>query len=152
MKLAVGTIRLVPPRAPAIARSFDDDEDPEGGGITRTSSLHDGREPYIKLGRLATLKEYRRLGLARMLLNAALEWASQHPATIMPPASPATKEAARIERGSTPTLTSGTAWCWCTPSCTCNAGGRGSASSETTAWAPGTRRASSTWACGGGYR
>lgn len=45
------------------------------GAADRPTSLHDGREPYVKLGRLAVLPAYRRRhGIARMLVRAALEW------------------------------------------------------------------------------
>ena len=44
--------------------------------------MHDGREPYVKLGRLATLKEYRGLGLGRMLVTAALDWAARNAETL----------------------------------------------------------------------
>ncbi|OCK74241.1 hypothetical protein K432DRAFT_386935 [Lepidopterella palustris CBS 459.81] len=53
-------------------------------------------EPYLKLGRLATLSAYRKLGLSRLLINAALEWASSHPQYIGRQLSPATMEAAKL--------------------------------------------------------
>ncbi|MCJ1352919.1 MAG: hypothetical protein MMC33_002903 [Icmadophila ericetorum] len=88
-KVAVGTIRLIPPPHaphPIPGKHYAGDE---LGSPAETSSLqtatadqattlHDGREAYVKLGRLATLKEYRRLGLGRLLVNAALEWVSKN--------------------------------------------------------------------------
>ncbi|KAJ6121206.1 Acyl-CoA N-acyltransferase [Penicillium sp. IBT 18751x] len=39
-------------------------------------------EPYIKLSRVAVLREYRGLGLGRKLIQVALEWAAHHAAEI----------------------------------------------------------------------
>lgn len=61
------------------------------------SSQNPNNESYIKIGRLATLAPYRKLGLGRMLLETALEWASKNPQLILPPPSAASREAARIE-------------------------------------------------------
>lgn len=47
-------------------------------GRDRPTAMHDGHEPYVKLGRLATLSEYRGLGLGRLLVNTAVDWASRH--------------------------------------------------------------------------
>ena len=86
--MPVGTIRLVPPphgRHPEAGRRYRGDEvagsgcsdgDGQGKG-DRATSLHDGKEAYVKLGRLATLKEYRGLGLGRLLVNTALEWVAK---------------------------------------------------------------------------
>ncbi|KAI9766881.1 MAG: hypothetical protein M1840_006178 [Geoglossum simile] len=83
-QLPVATIRLVPPPHPASSSS---------AGLTAT------KEPYIKLGRLATLPAYRRLGLARLLINTALEWAKDNTITIQPMLPPMTREAQLIGRG-----------------------------------------------------
>ncbi len=66
----IGTIRLVP---------FPHPPHPEPG-----SSYHDGKEPYIKLGRLAVAKEFRGSGLARMLVSASMTWAQQNPTYFNP--------------------------------------------------------------------
>ncbi len=42
------------------------------------TGMWDGRERYIKIGRMATLKEYRGRGVAAMLLEEALRWAGAH--------------------------------------------------------------------------
>ncbi|KAL9598545.1 MAG: hypothetical protein Q9219_004447 [cf. Caloplaca sp. 3 TL-2023] len=42
------------------------------------TALWDGREPYVKIGRVATLPEYRGRGIAVRLLDAALEDAGEH--------------------------------------------------------------------------
>lgn len=45
--------------------------------VDRKTDLHDGVEPYIKLGRLCVLKEYRGNKLADLVIQAALVWAKQ---------------------------------------------------------------------------
>ncbi|MCJ1484045.1 hypothetical protein MMC06_004213, partial [Schaereria dolodes] len=68
-RLAVGTIRLVPPPHPPHPEPHSEHmidnaeglEEPNAGVVSpekfdRATSMHDGIEPYIKLGRLATLK------------------------------------------------------------------------------------------------
>ncbi|KIW05038.1 uncharacterized protein PV09_04194 [Verruconis gallopava] len=83
-KVPVGTIRLVPPPHPPHVV--------EGG-----AHLEEPREPYVKLGRLATLSAYRGLGLSRLLINAAINWAKEHADDILPRPSPAQVEAAKQE-------------------------------------------------------
>ena len=84
-KVAVGTVRLVPPphpKHPTPGKRYAGDDVGEASVIgepDRATDLHDGREAYVKLGRMATLKEYRGLGLGRLLVNTALEWAAKHP-------------------------------------------------------------------------
>jgi predicted GNAT family N-acyltransferase len=98
-RVPVGTIRLVPPPHKGHAEHVGHDV----GGETKADTPHDEdthqhpAEPFIKLGRLAVLKPYRRLGLSKLLINAALTWAKDHAADILPPLSPADVEAARIE-------------------------------------------------------
>jgi predicted GNAT family N-acyltransferase len=53
-------------------------------GADRATSFHDGREAYVKLGRLAVVKELRGHGLARLLVRAALDWIRTHPAYFNP--------------------------------------------------------------------
>lgn len=95
----VGTIRLVP---------FPHEPHPEKGGkywdgvlegasgqpqsptgykpfITdRPTTFHDGKEPYVKLGRLAVIKEFRGHRLSGILVKAALEWLKKNPARFNP--------------------------------------------------------------------
>jgi predicted GNAT family N-acyltransferase len=91
----VGVIRLVPPPYSSVEPTMGHStagvptEPAEG-----TWNPH--HEPYIKLGRLATLKPYRKLGLGRLLVNAALEWAREHPREVVPAMSPTTKEASGL--------------------------------------------------------
>ncbi|KAK4163677.1 acyl-CoA N-acyltransferase [Cladorrhinum sp. PSN259] len=44
----------------------------------RPTSFHDGQEPYVKLGRLAVLPEFRRMGIAGQLVRAATSWMQQN--------------------------------------------------------------------------
>ncbi|KAI9681099.1 MAG: hypothetical protein M1817_002381 [Caeruleum heppii] len=103
--LAVGTIRLVPPPhpphpTPGSEHKIDNAEaQPPVKAEATPSKWHDGVEPYIKLGRLASLSAYRGLGLGRLLVNAALEWASKNADAIVPPQSPTSLEAAKVEHG-----------------------------------------------------
>lgn len=62
---------------------------------------HSLEEPYIKLGRLATSPPFRGLGLSKLVINAALVWAAEHPRDILPPLSPASREAARLAEDKT---------------------------------------------------
>jgi predicted GNAT family N-acyltransferase len=50
----------------------------------RPTSFHDGKEPYIKLGRMATVKDFRGLGISKILASAALTWAQQNPTFFNP--------------------------------------------------------------------
>lgn len=45
----------------------------------RATSFHDGRELYVKLGRLAVVKEERGGRRADLLIQAALKWAGENP-------------------------------------------------------------------------
>ncbi|KAI9810101.1 MAG: hypothetical protein M1827_006712 [Pycnora praestabilis] len=106
-RMPVGTIRLVPPPhpphpKPGTTHAIDnaEAEGPDADETMSKTSFHDGKEPYIKLGRLATLPAYRGLGLGRLLVNGALDWASKNPQAILPLRSPTSREAARVESGS----------------------------------------------------
>lgn len=69
----IGVIRLVPsPHAPHSHDHPDSHvENPEKG-------------TFIKLGRVATLKEYRGLGVGRMLVDATVRYASLNPGEVGP--------------------------------------------------------------------
>ncbi|KAG0649048.1 hypothetical protein D0Z07_4742 [Hyphodiscus hymeniophilus] len=84
----IGTIRLVPfPHAPhpepGSKFTFDSSEEDSTGTppyiVDRATTYHDGVEPYIKLGRIAVVKEFRGAGVAKILANAAISWAQQNP-------------------------------------------------------------------------
>ena len=68
------TIRLIPAQAHANA----DDEKAVGGPKYEGSRLWDHEEPYLVIGRLATRKEFRGRGYARVLVEEALRWAAGH--------------------------------------------------------------------------
>jgi predicted GNAT family N-acyltransferase len=53
-------------------------------GADRPTTFHDGKEAYVKLGRLAVVKELRGHGIARLLARAALDWIRTHPAYFNP--------------------------------------------------------------------
>lgn len=42
------------------------------------TTYHDGVEPYVKLGRLAVLKEFRGRGIASQLIRASIDWMLRH--------------------------------------------------------------------------
>ncbi|KAK8245211.1 acyl-CoA N-acyltransferase [Phyllosticta capitalensis] len=119
-RVAVGVVRLVPPPhpphpAPSDAHALDNSlaapatfvpktngtASPNGNGHARSHSSDDldthTAPPYIKLGRLAILKPYRKLGLSSLLVRTALDWAAQNAHVICPPASPEAVEIAKIE-------------------------------------------------------
>lgn len=93
----VGTLRLVPfpqayphPAAGAIYEAPTEDMPADEASVTFTqptpayfvdkaSSLHDGIEPYIMLGRLCVLQEFRGKRYADILIQTALGWAQAHP-------------------------------------------------------------------------
>ncbi|CAI4217170.1 unnamed protein product [Parascedosporium putredinis] len=45
----------------------------------RPTTFHDGQEPYVKLGRLAVVKEFRGQGMAGFLVRSAVEWLRENP-------------------------------------------------------------------------
>ncbi|XMA15521.1 hypothetical protein WAI453_008312 [Rhynchosporium graminicola] len=94
----IGTIRLVPfphPPHPEPGSSYTADAletSPKNADSTspppfitdRATTHHDGKEPYMKLGRLAVLREFRGSGIAKMLVSAALTWAQANPTFFNP--------------------------------------------------------------------
>jgi len=106
-KVAVGTIRLVPPPhpphpEPGSSHKIDNAEGTQPDvnvGEQNAQHHYTGPEPYIKLGRLAVLQPFRGLGLAALLINAALQWAAQNPNAILPPMTAAAAEHRRLELG-----------------------------------------------------
>ncbi|KAF2717292.1 hypothetical protein K431DRAFT_307065 [Polychaeton citri CBS 116435] len=92
-KIPIGTIRLVPPphpphpapgtNHPADALDTGDAADPRD----------DHEEAYIKLGRLAVIKEFRKAGISRLLIETALAFAREHPYEMTPTYDPSQVEA-----------------------------------------------------------
>lgn len=48
-------------------------------GADRATTYHDGMEAYVKLGRLAVVRECRGSGIAKVLVEAAVEWVRENP-------------------------------------------------------------------------
>ncbi|KAF7559226.1 hypothetical protein G7046_g4944 [Stylonectria norvegica] len=97
----IGTVRLVPfpheahPKAGGVywngvLEGGDDGQAngtgrPEGAsGVDRATTLHDGKEPYVKLGRLAVVKEFRGNRLAGLLVKTVLSWLRSNPSFFDP--------------------------------------------------------------------
>lgn len=93
----IGTIRLVPfphPPHPEPGSSYAADALETASNsepfatppytVDRTTTYHDGKEPYIKLGRIAVLKEFRGTGIAKLLADAAMTWARENPTFFNP--------------------------------------------------------------------
>ena len=84
--LAIGTLRLVPPpHAPHCPVEIPDatTETTEGTPKYNYEHGYEGgydmlHEPYIKLTRVAVLPEYRGKGIARRLVETAVDWARRH--------------------------------------------------------------------------
>ena len=100
-RLPVGTLRLIPP--PHGPNKYVDetskvdkhaDADPP---LTPTAESKHPVEPYVKLGRLAVLAPYRKLGLSKLLINTVLEFAAQQPDAIYLPPSPTIRELAHLQ-------------------------------------------------------
>ncbi|KAJ4255583.1 hypothetical protein NW762_009580 [Fusarium torreyae] len=50
----------------------------------RPTSFHDGKEPYVKLGRLAVIKEFRGHRISALLVNTVLGWLAANPSYFDP--------------------------------------------------------------------
>lgn len=78
--IVAATLRLVPVSSPHHAAEF---HGATHGGFAEgpahgPTALWNGREPYIKIGRIATLPTYRRMGFGKLLVESVLEWAGRH--------------------------------------------------------------------------
>lgn len=83
-KIPIGTIRLVVP--PHASRGGHEPSQP-----TTTSSGE--KEAYIKLGRLSVIKEFRKAGISKLLIETALAYARDNPYEVGPHVDPASMEA-----------------------------------------------------------
>ncbi|KAH7080853.1 hypothetical protein FB567DRAFT_449043 [Paraphoma chrysanthemicola] len=96
-RLPVATIRLVPPPHGPNKYVHHSQGDKHGDADPPEGEPAHPAEPYVKLGRLATLGAYRGLGLASLLVNAALDYAKQNSDLIYKPPSPTALERAQIK-------------------------------------------------------
>lgn len=86
MPQPIGTIRLVPfphsphpvPGSKFFFSPSDSTSSPSEAVLDRPTSFHDGKEPYIKLGRIAVIKGWRGKGVSGILARAALAWAREN--------------------------------------------------------------------------
>jgi len=99
--IPVGNLRLVPfphEAHPLPGSSFDLPESPIPTSnalkaqsrpwiVDRQTSFHDGKEPYLKLGRMAVVEACRGKGIASELVRTAIEWATQNSALFNQPDS-----------------------------------------------------------------
>ncbi|AEO62046.1 hypothetical protein MYCTH_2312964 [Thermothelomyces thermophilus ATCC 42464] len=65
----------------------------------RSTTFHDGVEPYVKLGRLAVIKEFRGRGIAQQLVHTAIDWIRTHPSYFDPSPAEHGFEHLGMERG-----------------------------------------------------
>ncbi|KAH7042199.1 acyl-CoA N-acyltransferase [Macrophomina phaseolina] len=103
-RVAVGTIRLVPPprpppRRPSAPSDIHNLDNSMHIPATVPHVANDTPmiEPYIKLGRLAILPAYRKLGLATLLVRTALDWAAQNSYQVLSPPRPEDAERAKAK-------------------------------------------------------
>lgn len=72
-KMPIGTIRLVvPPHRPHRNGKHGSD-------------IHKDSETYVKIGRLAVIKEFRKAGVSKLLIETALAFVRDHPHDMLPP-------------------------------------------------------------------
>lgn len=67
-------------------------------GLPR-SFIYNGREAFVKLGHLAILKEFRKVGVSKLLIDSALTVAHDYPYVIADPLSASFKEELRDTLG-----------------------------------------------------
>jgi predicted GNAT family N-acyltransferase len=98
-RMPVATIRLIPPpHGPNKYVQNNDKVDKHTDADPPSEDMETAHptEPYVKLGRLATLKAYRGLGLAGLLITAVFDYAKMNPDTIYKPPSATAMERAHI--------------------------------------------------------
>ncbi|OJK04595.1 hypothetical protein ASPACDRAFT_1851575 [Aspergillus aculeatus ATCC 16872] len=74
----VATIRLVPPPNIHEHHNHNRNGTGNGDGAEQEQEQEQEQEPYIKLTRVAVLREYRGYGLGRAVVETALAWAREH--------------------------------------------------------------------------
>ncbi|KAI4147899.1 MAG: hypothetical protein LQ340_005329 [Diploschistes diacapsis] len=104
-QVPVSVLRLVPPPhgnhpAPGSVDGVGGEEVETVYNGDRKTSFHDGREIYVKIGRMATVKDFRGFGLGKLLMNHALDWARANKKTLsLIPQDGAERERAQQELG-----------------------------------------------------
>lgn len=90
-RFPVGNLRLVPfphEAHPLPGSSFDLPEnvttnqleaEPKPWIVDRATTFHNGREAYVKLGRMAVIEEYRGKGVAGQLVRSAIDFTRKNP-------------------------------------------------------------------------
>ncbi|KAL8860069.1 MAG: hypothetical protein Q9178_003619 [Gyalolechia marmorata] len=99
----VATLRLVPVTAEVVVGGAEqefvamekecvglpdkDGRDKRSEPYHGATAMWDGREPFIKIGRMATLASHRGRGIAQRLIEESLAWAATHGADLSSPGS-----------------------------------------------------------------
>ena len=78
-EIPAATIRLIPAQTQPVA----DDKKAVDGPNHAASTLWDHKEPYVTIGRLSTLEEFRGRGYARVLVEAAAKYAEENPSMMV---------------------------------------------------------------------
>lgn len=101
IRVPVATIRMIPPphrpNQYMLNSNTNTDTHTHGEAPQSMSDPFHPLEAYVKLGRLAALKAYRGLGLAKLLINAALDFATLNPDKVYSPPSPTALEKAQMQ-------------------------------------------------------
>lgn len=98
-RVPVATIRLIPPpHGPNkyVEEHNQVDRHPDAEPPDESERKHTS-EPYVKLGRLAVLTPYRKLGLSKLLINAVFDFARNNSDKIYRPPSPTALEMAQMQ-------------------------------------------------------
>jgi len=102
IRVPVATIRMIPPpHGPNqyIIVNADNTRDthPAADAPQPTADASHPLEAHVKLARLAARKAYRGLGLAKLLINSALDFATLNPDKVYSPPSPTALEKAQMQ-------------------------------------------------------
>lgn len=98
-RVPVATIRLIPPpHGPNkyLEEHNAADKHPDADPADEAERKHTS-EPYVKLGRLAVLTPYRKLGLGKLLINSVFDFATHNSEKIYRPPSPTALEMAQMQ-------------------------------------------------------
>ncbi|KAK3070862.1 hypothetical protein LTR53_009695 [Teratosphaeriaceae sp. CCFEE 6253] len=93
-KVPIGTIRLVPGTQDPYPKPSRFEE-VDAAEVETRKSKREGKEAYVKIGRLAVVKEYRKAGISKLLIDTVLAFARENPSSLMPTFDPAMVEALR---------------------------------------------------------